>query len=59
MWETHSNFFVFDSSSPLKEGVIEIDNEAKYVSNILAVAKPNSLNILNSKIDKKVIKDHY
>ena len=38
--------------SLLKENVIEIDNEAMFVSNILAVAKPNSLNILNSKFDK-------
>ena len=37
--------------------MIELDNEAMFVSNILAVAKPNSLNILNSKFDKHVLKN--
>ena len=36
--------------------MIEINNDASFVSNILAVAKPNSLNILNSKFDKHVLK---
>ena len=42
--------------SLLKENVIELDNEALFVSNILAVAKPNSLNILHSKFDKHMLK---
>ena len=40
----------------LNENVIEINDEASFVSNILAVAKPNSHNILNSKFDKHVLK---
>ena len=41
----------------LREQVIEVNNEATFVSNILAVAKPNSLNISNSKFDKYDLKN--
>ena len=41
----------------LREQVIEVNNVALFVSNILAFAKPNSLNILHSKFDKFVLKN--